>query len=78
MVLHKYKINVQLDLVFIILGPFLQIISIDGLILMITILKSPWSLYHIKLRVRILILIRQKFQKNYSLYYLQFKKGDLI
>jgi len=41
MVLHKHKIYVNLDLVFFILGNFLQIIDIDRLILMTTILKSP-------------------------------------
>jgi len=33
MVLQQYKIDVISDLVFIILGPFLKIINVDGLIL---------------------------------------------
>jgi len=41
MVLHKYKIDVKLGIVFIILWGHLQIINIDKLILMITIFNSP-------------------------------------
>jgi len=41
MVLYKYKIDVKLDLVFIILGQFLHIINIDRLTLIATIFKSP-------------------------------------
>jgi len=39
MVLHKYKIDVKMDLVFTILESFLRIMNIDKLILKITILK---------------------------------------
>jgi len=41
MVLQKYKIEVILELVFIILIPFLQIMNVNGLILMTEIFKSP-------------------------------------
>jgi len=40
MVLQKYKIDVKLEQVFIILGPFLEIINVDRLILMAKIFKS--------------------------------------
>jgi len=39
MVLQKYKIDVMLDLLFIILVPFLQIINVDGVILITKIFK---------------------------------------
>jgi len=38
---QKYKINVILDLIFIILGLFLQIINVNTLILIAKIFKSP-------------------------------------
>jgi len=41
MVLQKYKIEVIFELVFIILGTFLQIINVDILILMTKMFKSP-------------------------------------
>jgi len=40
MVLQKYKIYVILDLVFIIPGPFLQIINFDKFLLITNIFKS--------------------------------------
>jgi len=40
MILQKYKIDVKLKLVFIILAPFLQIINIDKLILMTKMFES--------------------------------------
>jgi len=39
MVLHKYKIDVKLDLVFTILEPYLQIININDYIFQITLLS---------------------------------------
>jgi len=41
MVLQEFKIDVVLDLVFITLGSFLQIINVDRLILFTKIIKSP-------------------------------------
>jgi len=51
MVLHKYKIDVKLDLVFIILGPILKIIYINNYNFLITIAPIslsplPWTFYH--------------------------------
>lgn len=46
MVLQKYKIDLIFELVyFIILGPFLQIIYVEGLILMTKIFRSPYFPY---------------------------------
>lgn len=58
MVLYKYKIYVERDLVYIILGLFLQIIYMDLLILTTTILKSPWSPYHILKFYITMVIIR--------------------
>jgi len=41
MILHKYKIDVKLDLVFDILRPFLLITNIDRLVSMTNVFKSP-------------------------------------
>jgi len=41
MILHQNKINVILNLIFIIFGAFLQIINFDRLILITKIFKSP-------------------------------------
>jgi len=47
MILYTYKIQVTLELIFIILEPFLQIISFDRLILTNKMFKSSWFLYNV-------------------------------
>jgi len=42
MALQNYKTGVILDVVFILFGPFLQIINIDRLIWLMIIFKSPF------------------------------------
>jgi len=46
MVLKKYKIDVELELVFMILGPYSQIIHVDRFILMIKIFKTPYCIQY--------------------------------
>lgn len=41
MLLQKYKMDVILELVFILVGPFLQIINVDISIVTINFFKSP-------------------------------------
>jgi len=63
MVLHKYKIDVKLDLVFIILGQFLSIIYIDDYEFQITIVPISYKSITIDL---LSLEHKVKYLKNYS------------
>jgi len=47
LIIPKYKTDIKLDPIFIILGSFLQIINIDRIILITTIFKLLWPPYPI-------------------------------
>jgi len=67
MVEQKYKIDVRFDLVFIIFGPFLQIINIYRIISLDKIVKSSLPLYLIKPITMELLFLEHKVTqvKNY-------------